>query len=459
MPKPAHPVPQSSSLLLRILSLIPHRLSLFLFLLTPNPSSLSAEPYLSGGTVPFTAEQQAVLDRHREILSLGVNRDWLAESHIDIDAYMGALDLIAESVKRGEVPGAVVLVDRYGTKVFPAAVGYLMTDPQPWKAKYDTQYYLQDLTGPVATVPLIVKLWSEGKLSISERVERRLPELAGSPLGALRIESLMRHTSGLPENYDSEPFMSDEEMFAALAKIPLETPGTAVRKSPLNFLVLGLIAERAGGKPLETQAQESFPLYFRDGLLTYRANPARRQYIAPGEYSSAIGRLAWAEPTDPFGIHKVPNAGHTGLIASADEISVPARALLAMAEVRLKAADFFTTGPLVEVLLPDRNISGGESMGLGYEVGRFGPTSFGWDSPAGCSIWLLPEQRGFIVYLSNRDHPAGVGVDRPDPRDVALPLLARALGWVGSPVDTPSEGLHPNEPLPTRPPDSPPAVP
>lgn len=68
-------------------------------------------------------------------------------------------------------------------------------------------------------------------------------------------------------------------------------------------------------------------------------------------------------------------------------------------------------------------------MGLGYQLGRFGEGSFGWDSPHGSSFWALPGQMAVIVFLSNQDHPGGVGSGEGDPREIVLPLLANAAGW------------------------------
>jgi CubicO group peptidase (beta-lactamase class C family) len=212
-----------------------------------------------------------------------------------------------------------------------------------------------------------------------------------------------------------------------------------VANSPLNFMVLGLILEELEEKPFSELGAAEILAGFGRGRATLTPNPDERHGVAPGAYSKWLGRMAWTEPAEPFGLALVPNAGHTGLVTAADDVMARATTLLPIGAVMVNWKDTRAGQVYARALAPDPSIPGGESMGLGFQLGRYGPKSYGWDSPHGSSVWMLPDQLGYVIYLSNEDHPKD-DPDRTDsPREKALTLLGKALGWPRPLVDTAGE--------------------
>lgn len=396
--------------------------------------------YLAGGETPFPAEQKAILDRHGEILSLGINHDWLRESRIDVALYVEALSIVATAVEKNEIPGAVIYMDRFESNTMPAAIGYLMTDPQRHRAEWDTSYYVHDLTGAVVTVPLVHLAIAEQRLALGDTVGSLLPPLAGSDKGEITVEMLLRHSSGLPaEIPDVIEVESEEDFYGALAEIPLAgRPGEKHVTSPLNFLLLGLIVEKAREAPLSEQFADAIYTFLQVEMASMTVSADRRQFVAPDLYSDRLGRLAWMEPVDPLGEWLAPNAGHVGLTAPVESFSIIGKSLLAFSKVDGAAAAWGIPSYLDRVRSPAAGVEGGEGMGLGVKFGRLGEKSLGWDSAAGSSFWVLPEEDAFIVYLSNPLHPNGIGPRWADPREKVLPLLAEALarGREKAPVES-----------------------
>lgn len=402
------------------------------------PVASMAQGYYAGGTKPFSTEQKAVLDRNAEILSLGVNRDWLTQSRIDIDAYVAAIDEIGDAVRTGSIPGAVILADRFNENTMAAAIGYMMTDPKRVRAEYDTRYFVGDMTGPLLTTPLVLTAMGDGRFALGDTVGELVPELAGTSLADLTVEMLLRHSSGLPaEIPKTDPIEAEDEFWQALAALkPGFEPGTRVQHSPLNFLLLGLILESSYEQRYQEVAQPYIETFFGGGLASLSQFRTSLKIIAPGEYNPWLRRMAWAEPDEPLGLFLRPNAGHTGLTVEAADVREQCKNLMSIASIHVNYEDPSSTDTLSLAFHPDPSIPGGETMGLGFQLGRFGPKSFGWDSPTGSSFWILPEKFGYVIYLSNPWHPERPGEDWEDPREVALSLLEKSLLPVGPGVDT-----------------------
>jgi D-alanyl-D-alanine carboxypeptidase len=116
----------------------------------------------------------------------------------------------------------------------------------------------------VATV--VLQLVAEGKLGLGDAVERWLPGLV--PNGrSITIRELLEHTSGLFDYFDDKAFVRavvahpgrvwpPRKLVAiATAHPSLFPPGRDWSYSNTNYILLGLVVEAAGGKPLDQQLQ------------------------------------------------------------------------------------------------------------------------------------------------------------------------------------------------------------
>jgi D-alanyl-D-alanine carboxypeptidase len=112
----------------------------------------------------------------------------------------------------------------------------------------------------VATVAL--QLVGEGRLRLSDTVERWLPGLVPGGDG-ITVRMLLNHTSGI-YNYTDDPeffptvladpyrYWSPRELVAvATAHPPLFEPGTSWTYSNTNYIVAGLLLEKATGTPIQ----------------------------------------------------------------------------------------------------------------------------------------------------------------------------------------------------------------
>ena len=181
---------------------------------------------------------------------------------------------IAEALARlvaDSEPGLAVLVRRDGRTVFEHGYGVRELRERR-KVDARTGFRLASVTKQL-TAASIVLLVREGKLRFEDTLPQALP---GFPAygNIVTIRHLLTHTSGLPDYeqlmeeaekekpiWTSERQIRDDEVLALLEKArkPRFAPGTSWAYSNSGYVVLGLIAARAGGQP--------FPEVLRDRIF------------------------------------------------------------------------------------------------------------------------------------------------------------------------------------------------
>jgi D-alanyl-D-alanine carboxypeptidase len=178
-----------------------------------------------------------------------------APQRIDPGELRGLLDQLVAA----GAPGAAALVrDGHGVQQAASGLADLRTG-RPMRPRLN--YRVASVTKPfVATV--VLQLVAEGRLSLSDTVERWLPGILAYG-DQVSIRQLLNHTSGVPEYlvvpllelYGSEQgrFRSwtPQELVALVAdQPPLFPPGTTFSYSNTNYVLAGLIVEAATGRTL-----------------------------------------------------------------------------------------------------------------------------------------------------------------------------------------------------------------
>lgn len=192
-----------------------------------------------------------------------------------------------DALVSGGAPGAILLIrDRHRTKRLTAGVAEIATG-RPMHA--GDRYRIASLAKTyVSTV--VLQLVGEGKLRLSDSVEKWLPGLVPNGENIL-IRHLLGHTSGLFDFEDDprlvEPYLSGnlsfywsplERLALATSHDPLYPPGeTSISTySNTNYTIAGLIIEAATGKSLENQLRRRI---FEPLDLDATTNPDRETTI------------------------------------------------------------------------------------------------------------------------------------------------------------------------------------
>lgn len=341
--------------------------------------------------------------------------------------------VIAESIGKRELPGAVVLVARKGRAVWRKAYGSRAVEPVREPMTPDTIFDVASLTKVVATATSIMILVERGKVRLSDPVSNYIPELKGEGRERITIELLLTHQSGYAPDFDlKERWTGYDEAVKRLIKEPLRnSPGARFVYSDIGYIALGEVVRRVSGKTLDKFAHQNIfvPLAMRD--TGFRPSRLSRKRIAPTEkrrgQMSYLGDSAenagaegeqWlrGEVHDPTSYRMDGIAGHAGLFSTADDLALYCQMILGGGQYR--GVRILSPLSAAQMTRPRLVTEAGWTRGLGWDISTSFSTnrgdlfplgSFGHTGFTGTSIWIDPATRMFVVFLSNRVHPDGKG--------------------------------------------------
>lgn len=365
------------------------------------------------------------------------------------------LDRLQADIDHGRLPGAVALVARRGQVALFEHLG--RQDPATGtRMARDTLFRIYSMTKPIVSVAAMM-LVEQGRLLLSDPVEKFLPEFAGQPvaveqggertqvraLRAATVQDLLRHTAGLTYEFLGVSGVqrayaearlgsrerSNAEFCAALAGIPLMFQPGSVWEYSRATDVLGRVVEVVTG--------QSLGAYLREHIFEPLGMPDTG-FTVPAQH---LARLAEPFAHDPDG--GVPMAvtdfrhpgrmegGGGGLVSTARDYARFLQFLLnkgALDGVRLlgpRTVDYMTADHLGDIpvapgastmLLPP-----GHGFGLGVAVRTAAglaptPGSVGmyyWGGIAGTTFFVDPAEDLFAVLM----------IQAPNQREFYRPLF------------------------------------
>ncbi|MFJ4878541.1 serine hydrolase domain-containing protein [Streptomyces sp. NPDC088745] len=222
------------------------------------------------------------------------------------DATRRAMDA---SVKAG-IPGITAQArDARGVWKAASGVGDLTTGAP---RGVNDRYRIGSITKTfVATV--LLQLEAEGRLDLDDTVEHHLPGLVrgnGNDGNKITVRRLLNHTSGLFDYLADEEYLNTymrgdgylkhrydtlsplKHVKVALRHPPLFAPGKKFSYSNTNYVLAGLILEKAGKRSYEAQVRDRI---IRPLGLTATTNPGNGIHV-PRPSSRAYSKLFAAQP-------------------------------------------------------------------------------------------------------------------------------------------------------------------
>jgi len=330
------------------------------------------------------------------------------------------------ALKRGDAPGAVLLVARKGKIVLFRAYESRQTDPNVAMTP-DTVFDVASLSKIVGTATATMLLLEDGKLHLDDPVKRYLPEFAAEGKDNVTLRDLLAHRSGL-KAYESVMKVKGNELAATtadnlvknLASLPLLYPtGEYTLYSCLNYLILARVNEIAAGESQESLLRRRVwePLGMSD--TAYLPTYDQRPRLAP-----TIKGAAWAPGVihDPLANYHGSSAAHcpgnAGLFSTAHDLAVYCQMILnggsyGGVQVLLPETVAQMTSP--QSVLPEYDARTGsagevERRGLGWIVYREKPyvspaapdgSFIGHTGYTGTYLWIDKHADAFIVFLTN----------------------------------------------------------
>jgi CubicO group peptidase (beta-lactamase class C family) len=314
--------------------------------------------------------------------------------------------LVIDTLGKTGTPSASLVVVKDGQIAYLKAYGNARLDPQA-AAQPEMRYCLASLSKPF-TAEAILLLQEQGKLSLDDRVSRFLPDL--SRANEVTIRQLLSQTSGYQDDWPLDYFpqrmlqpTTPRKFLDQWARRPLNfDPGTKWELSNTNYVIAGMIVEKASGMSLYRFLQEKL--------------------FAPLSMESAIDiDLKKLGPSDPTGYMRyglgpprpAPQEGQ-GWLFGGEELAMTAQDvgkwdISVIDHKLLKSASYQQF---------ERSILLSNGLGVGYALGN-GVTrnaerrtlySIGDVSGFGAANTIFPDDRIAIAVFANMDAGAPVEI-------------------------------------------------
>lgn len=337
-----------------------------------------------------------------------------AQAGMDLAMESRIEHVVARSMERGDMAGCVVLVGRRQGIVFERAYGNRSVEPDLEPMTIDTVFDLASLTKPIATATSVMILVERGELRLQDKVAKFFPEFAAHGKENITIEHLLVHSGGLIPDNSLDDY--HDGWASAKPKIcdlkPLAVPGSMFKYSDVGFILLGKIVESVSGKPIHEFAKEE--IFEKLGMKDTGYLPSEE--LRARAVSTEKRDNDWLKGVvhDPRAAKMGGVAGHAGLFSTAEDLAIYAQMMLQ--EGRYGQIEILSPAAVAEMIRP-RDI-GGQKRALGwdhktgYSRNRgelMSQRAFGHGGFTGTAMWIDPGLDLYVIFLSNRLHPDGVG--------------------------------------------------
>jgi CubicO group peptidase (beta-lactamase class C family) len=306
------------------------------------------------------------------------------------------------------VPSVQVGIARGGEVVYAEAFGDARVAHQGESALPATRemHYAVGSITKQFTATCILLLQERGKLKLDDPVAKWFPELTRS--GDITLRMLLTHTSGYTD-FSPQDYIIPEwtkpvkpiDIVHLWAEKPLDfEPGTKWQYSNTNYVIAGLILEKASGQSYREFLQENVltPLHLRDVL---DLNYDRSEMEPTGYRRNALGPLRPSLAEAP------------GWFFADGELAMPVHTLL-LWDISLLNKALLKPESYAELFKEQRLKNGGPTgYGLGLQTGRRGGyLLYGHAGEIGGFVAMnmcIPDEHVAIAVLANLDasHAAG----------------------------------------------------
>ncbi len=362
----------------------------------------------------------------------------------------GKIDsLIENSILKRYFPGTQLIIGTSGNILYEKYYGRFTYEQDSRAVDSYSIYDLASVTKAVATTSAIMKLYDENRLKLDDRVSDYIPEFASNDKGNITILNLLLHNSGLKAWI---PFYKTckckEDVLKAICELPLEyKTGSACLYSDINFILLGIIAERITGASLADFCRDS--IFYPLGMEVTGFTPPERlkEFTAPTEYDSNWRhRQLCGEVHDEAASLTGGVSGNAGLFSRARDLYTFVRMLANGGKYYnpytrgLREERMFTETTVNLFLKKYEALDYPNTRALGWDtkqppIGSYrsqcgeliSENCFGHTGYTGTSIWCDKERDIIIIFLTNRVYPSrnndGIKEVRPELHNLIIQTL------------------------------------
>jgi CubicO group peptidase (beta-lactamase class C family) len=335
---------------------------------------------------------------------------------VDTEKLVTIEEVVKAEIDKGNFPGAVVLVGQGGETLYFESIGNEVREPFVEVMGRQTIFDLASVTKPVATATSAMILRDRGKIKLDDYVKDFLPAFGCNGKEHVQIKHLLNHTSGLPPYTDANelekeygPLCPDKVLEKICSLEAQSKPGEEFRYSCLGYITLGKVVEAVTGTGLDVFAKENIyePLGMKD--TGYKPAALREGDIAATEIKK--DKLLRGSVHDPLASLLGGVSGNAGLFSTASDLSIYCRMLL--------NNGFYNGRRMLSeeaVMLLTRSQAKGRAYGFDVSSSYSwirgtnpGEATFCHSGYTGTSIVCDPQNKVFVIILTNRAHPEDKG--------------------------------------------------
>lgn len=372
--------------------------------------------------------------------------------------------IVNEGIQAGAFPGAQVLLAKNGKIIYHQTFGHHTYEVDARTTRTDDIYDLASITKISTGLPVLMRLYGEGRMDLDGNLGAYLPYMEGSNKANLRMRDLLAHQGRLrawipfwrgtlkghakypwKKNWDDSiindyrfrPRTLSQDSSANYSlklseglwrhKNYADILFNTIRISPLNeqfgyvysdlfFTLMPLIVQHTTGHDIVDYLRDS--LYRPLGAYTMGFNPDSRfslDRIVPTEVDTFFRMtLLHGKVHDESAALLGGISGHAGLFSSANDLAKLMQLYLNRGQyggdtlIAAHAVDTFTRAHFAA--LGNHRGLGFDKLPLNYTESTLpskvaGPASFGHSGYTGTFTWADPDTGLLLVFLSNRVHP------------------------------------------------------
>ncbi len=358
-------------------------------------------------------------------------------------------NLILNGIVSRSFPGAGLIIGNEKEILYEKYYGSYTYDADGRGVTEESMFDIASLTKVIATTSAIMKLYESGELSLDEKVSSYLPEFAQNGKENITVRNLLLHNSGLKAWMPFTQFCTTrKQVIDTIMSTGLEyETGKAYVYSDLNFIVLGLIAEKLTGVSLAIDCEKEIFEPLRMEYTLFNPSEKVRQLCMPTEYDGS-----WRKKQLQGEVHDESASLMGGVSGNAGLFSTP-RDLYKFMRVLLNKGEYYnpySRGLKDEQLFKKETV---ELFTTKYETDEYRNTrALGWDTKqdpigsyrsacgelisencfghtgfTGTSVWCDTDRKIIIIFLTNRVFPErgnnGIREIRPELHNLIITTL------------------------------------
>ncbi|MBW1605852.1 serine hydrolase [Lactobacillus sp. Sy-1] len=306
--------------------------------------------------------------------------------------FNNSIQLINQLVDEHVVPGAAAAFC-VGTRWTNYVVGDRQWLPKPVPLTSGLTYDVASLTKVVVTLPIILQLFEVGRINLTDSIVKYLPE-CNYP--EVTVTNLLTHTSGIEGYIPNRNQLNHDQLKDALLHQLHVGPNLNRRMvyADVNFILLGWIAQRILGAPIQTLAFERVfqPLQMNHATFT----PRPEDCVATEQLAN--GEILQGQVDDPKAQVLGRECGSAGLFATMDD-------LIKFTDEMLHPNDRILQPATIANLFHDHTINGHLGRSYGWAFDHLKDDYLWQTGYTGTAIVLDRAADRAMILLTNRIHP------------------------------------------------------